>query len=373
MDLSHLPIIDQHAHNVLKPEAAAELPLAAAFTEAQDPELIRRHAPQTLCFRRSLRDLATLLSCEATEEAIGARRTELGLEALTALCLRSANLAALLLDDGFLPDKIQPVEWHARFVPSHRILRLETLAEQLLIRCRSFTDFVEAFRASLDPPPTGVVALKSIAAYRSGLAIGPVSVGLAQKRFLALKSGLAEVSLPRLTDKPLIDFLLHQALELANRHEMPVQFHTGFGDPDLDLRLANPLHLRPILEEPRFARVPIVLLHLYPFVREGGYLAAVYPRVFADFGLAVPLLSVAGMRHTIRSLLELTPTSKILYSSDAHLIPELFYLGARWGRFVLGEILKEAIRDGDLSAVQADEVAQGLLHNNARILYRLGS
>ena len=64
--------------------------------------------------------------------------------------------------------------------------------------------------------------------------------------------------------------MLDQALELANRHEMPVQFHAGFGDPDLDLRQANPLHLRLVLEDPRFVRVPIVLLHLYPFVREGA-------------------------------------------------------------------------------------------------------
>jgi predicted TIM-barrel fold metal-dependent hydrolase len=371
MDLSQLPIIDQHAHNVLKPEAAAGLPLASAFTEAQDADLIRVHAPQTLCFRRSLRDLAELLDCEAAEDAIVARRNELGLEALTARCLQSARLAAVLLDDGFLPDKIQPVEWHNRFVTSRRILRLETLAEQLIACCRGFADFVEAFRASLDPPPADVMALKSIAAYRSGLAIEPVPPARAEERFLALKSNAAGPSPVRLTDKVLIDFLLFQALELANRQELPVQFHTGFGDPDLDLRLANPLHLRPILEDPRFARVPIVLLHLYPFVREGGYLAAVYPQVHADFGLAVPLLSVAGMKHTLRALLELTPTSKVLYSSDAHLIPELFYLGARWGRRVLGEVLEEAVYDGDLSAAEADGVAGDLLRDNARRLYRL--
>src|SRR4051794_29198697 len=127
MDLSALPAIDQHAHNVLRPEAAAALPLAAAFTEGQAPELIQSHARQTLCFRRSLRDLAQLLDCEATEEAVVARRTELGLEALTARCLRAAHLAFLLLDDGFLSDRIQPVAWHARFVPARRILRLETL------------------------------------------------------------------------------------------------------------------------------------------------------------------------------------------------------------------------------------------------------
>lgn len=372
MDLSSLPAIDQHAHNVLRPDSAAAVPLAAAFTEGQDPELIRGHAPQTLCFRRNLRDLAQLLDCEATEESVVARRSELGLESLTALCLGAAHLNALLLDDGFLPDQIQPVEWHNRFVPTRRILRLETLAEQLLVRCQHFADFVEAFRGAIDPPPSNVVALKSIVAYRGGLRIEPVPSEFAEQRFRE-HQGSRDQSRPiRLADKALIDFLLHQALELANRHELPVQFHTGFGDPDLDLRLANPLHLRPILEEPRFKRVPIVLLHLYPFVREGGYLAAVYSQVHADFGLAVPLLSVAGMRQTLRSLLELTPTSKVLYSSDAHFFPDLFYLGARWARSVLGDVLEESIRDGDLSTAQAEAVAHELLHDNARRLYRLG-
>ena len=71
--------------------------------------------------------------------------------------------------------------------PRGRILRLETLAEQFQARCCRFSDFVAAFRAALDPPPAEVVALKSIAAYRSGLAIEPVPLGLAEQRFLALQ------------------------------------------------------------------------------------------------------------------------------------------------------------------------------------------
>src|SRR4051812_27422616 len=102
MDLAHFPAIDQHAHNVLAPEAAARLPFAAAFTEAQAPEFIAAFAPQTLCYRRSLRDIADLLGCAATEEAILTRRTSLGLELLTQRCFAAARLDAVLLDDGFL-------------------------------------------------------------------------------------------------------------------------------------------------------------------------------------------------------------------------------------------------------------------------------
>lgn len=370
MDLSHLPAVDQHAHNVLTPEAAARTPFAAAFTEAHDAESIQSSATQTLCYRRSLRDLAQLFGCPAEEQAVLAHRAALGLERLTDLCLRASNLDAVLLDDGFLPESTQPLAWHRRFVPVYRLLRLETLAQDLLAQERRFEDFLERFRASLDPPPPPVVGLKSIAAYRSGLEVGPVSVEAAREHFLALQLPTEGQSL-RLTDKALIDFLLPHALEMAARHRLPIQFHTGFGDPDLDLRQANPLHLRPLLEDRRFARVPVVLLHVYPFVREAGYLASVYPQVHVDFGLGVPLLSVAGMRHTVGGLLELAPTNKLLYSSDAHYIPDLFYLGAKWGRAMLGDVLEGALRDGDLTAMEAEMVAAAVLRDNARALYHL--
>ena len=70
MDLGHLPAIDQHAHNVLTPAAAEQRPFAAAFTEAADAQSLDRFAKKTLVYRRSLRDIAELLGCSATEDAI---------------------------------------------------------------------------------------------------------------------------------------------------------------------------------------------------------------------------------------------------------------------------------------------------------------
>jgi hypothetical protein len=53
-----------------------------------------------------------------------------------------------------------------------------------------------------------------------------------------------------------------------------------FGDKDLQLELANPLHLRAVLEHSTFAQCRVVLLHgSYPFMREASYLAGVYPQV----------------------------------------------------------------------------------------------
>ncbi|QDU75365.1 Amidohydrolase [Bremerella volcania] len=371
MDLTAIPALDQHAHNLLKPEVACRKPFRAAFTEGYDPDVIAHHAQHTLFFRRSMREIAQLIGCEPNEAAVLARREELGLEQLTTKCFEAANLEGVLIDDGLLPDEILPLDWHRTFVPVHRLLRLETLAEELVGDAESFDDFLARFRAAIDPPPAEVVGLKSIVAYRSGLDVRPTSFDDARAKFAAWK-GTGPSRHPRLVDKTLLDFLLLQALEVAARHRLPIQLHTGFGDPDLDLRLANPLHLRPLLEDRRYRGAPVVLLHAsYPFTREAGFLASVYPHVYLDVGLAVPLLSVSGMERAMRELLELAPQSKLMYSSDAHFIPELYFLAAKWGRTVLAKVLDEAVRDTDLTAAEADKAAEAVLRGNALTLYRL--
>ncbi|MBE9054587.1 amidohydrolase family protein [Sphaerospermopsis sp. LEGE 08334] len=371
MNLSEIPLIEQHAHNILKSEVAANYPFAAAFTEGYDPEIINYHAKHTLFYRRSLREIATLLKCEPEETAILAQRQNLGLENLTRIYFEAANLEAIYLDDGLTPENILPISWHQKFTKVKRILRLELLAEKLLSQIDEFHTFVNAFIKEIDPPSPDIVAFKSIACYRSGLDIRPVAPAVAAVHFYDFKKLQKKNNLPlRLNDKQLIDFILQQTLIIAAKYKIPVQLHTGLGDPDLDLRLANPLNLRYLIECPQYKDAPLVLLHAsYPYMREAGYLASMYPQVYLDFGLAVPFLSVSGMRNTIRQLLELIPTTKLMYSSDAHSIPELYYLGAKWGRQLLGEVLDEAIKDTDITVKEAEEIALAILRENALNLY----
>ncbi len=221
MNLFDIPAIDQHAHNLLQPESAALYPFPASFTEGYDPEIVNRHARHTLCYRRSLREIAALLDCEPQEEAILERRNSLGLEQLAQLYFKEANLEAIYLDDGLQPESILPLAWHQKFVPVQRILRLEVLAERLISEIDAFETFLEKFKSEIDPPPAEVVALKSIAAYRTGLDIQPVPGSVARSHFYALKQAQTQnaSSQPlRLADKPLIDFLFQQATTSAGGH-----------------------------------------------------------------------------------------------------------------------------------------------------------
>jgi hypothetical protein len=70
-----------------------------------------------------------------------------------------------------------------------------------------------------------------------------------------------------------------------------------------------------------------MLLHNYPYHREAGYLAQVFPHVYVDAGLATHNLG-ARAPALLAEALELTPFGKFLYSSDAFGLPELYYLGA---------------------------------------------
>jgi hypothetical protein len=375
VDLDAVPILDQHCHALRRDGTVADAAAYASFfTESGDPTMHARHVRETVFYRWAIRELAAFLGCAPTTEAVLAARGAMSAEALARRLFGAANIAALLVDHGYQTDATWPPEEMAARVPCRvwPILRLETLAQGLILRHDTFDAMVDAYSAAVERARAeGVVGLKSIVAYRTGLAVQPTSRDAAVAEFGPVKERARRDGRVRLADKPLNDYLLLRALEIADRQGLPVQIHTGFGDADLDLREANPLHLRPLLESGRYARVPFVLLHAsYPYVRELGYLAALYPNVHADVGLAIPHLA-AEIPAMLRQLLGLAPASKVVYSSDASQIPELYWLAARWGRRGLGTVLDELVALGALDAGEALTVGRRVLGGNAAVIYGL--
>uniref|UniRef100_A0A165WSI5 GS catalytic domain-containing protein n=1 Tax=Daucus carota subsp. sativus TaxID=79200 RepID=A0A165WSI5_DAUCS len=338
--------------------------------------------------KRCLRDVSELYGSESSLHAVQQYRNSSGLDRISAMCFQAARISTLLIDDGIESDKKLDIEWHNKFVPkTGRILRIERLAEQILDDGSAdgiiwtLDTFMRIFLGKLNLIPFGflihfvtladkVFGLKSIAAYRSGLKINTnVTLEEAQE-------GLTEVlragNPVRITNKHLIDYIFMRSLEVAVSYDLPLQIHTGFGDKDLDLRLCNPLHLRSVLEDKKFSKCRIVLLHAsYPFSKEASYLASVYSQVYLDFGLAVPKLSVHGMITSVKELLELAPIKKVMFSTDGCLFPESFYLGSKKARDVVFSVLRDACADGDLSISEALEAVKDIFADNAKQFYKL--
>jgi hypothetical protein len=166
----------------------------------------------------------------------------------------------------------------------------------------------------------------------------------------------------RLTDPVLLRHVLWAGVDTG----LPVQLHTGFGDRDLALRGADPALAQPFLAA---VPVPVILLHCYPYHRQAGWLAQVYPHVYVDVGLTVGHLGVrAGA--VLAEYFELAPFGKVLFSTDAYLLPELYLVGAAQFRHALRGLLDGWLADGAIPAADAERVEGLVSGGNARRIYR---
>jgi predicted TIM-barrel fold metal-dependent hydrolase len=376
LDFTQVPVVDNHCHGMMRDQAFEDITgWRQAFTESKDTGMARDHVASTAFYRRLIRTLAEFLGCEPEEEAVFAARTRREGRELTSALLRAANVDTLLLDTGFPPpEEVLPVPELGELggCRTEPMLRLEILMESLLAEHDSLEDVKEALVAELDDVRgRGYVALKSIAAYRTGLDIREWPREETEVAFREYRRA-AGAGPARLVHKPLLDTLLHVALAQAARQEVPVQFHVGYGDADTDLLLGNPLYLRPVLQRPGYRGMPVVLLHeCYPYTRQGGYLAAVYQNAYLDLSYGIPLLGNSEMLSFTRQAFGVAPSSKLMYSSDGIGVPELHWISAIDGRRVIGEALGELVSRGELDLAAAEAVGESVLRGNAIRLYGL--
>jgi predicted TIM-barrel fold metal-dependent hydrolase len=386
VDLSGVPVIDNHCHAVAADQEHDAARWRAHFTESAGPVTRLRDVPQTAFYQRLLRAMAGQLGAgdcadsadsSDTEAAVLAARAGRSAADLVAALFPAAGISGVVVDTGFpAPDQAMPA---ADFAAAARcsyqaLLRLEVMFERLVTEHASFDGLRTAVAAQLaDLPGRGFAGLKCIAGYRTGLAVERWPEAEARAAFGRARDEAGRTGTVRLGHKPLLDTLLHDAFAAAAAQGLPVQFHVGYGDADVDLRRAGPLELRAVLEEPGYRSMPVILLHgCWPYVREGAYLASLYDHVYLDLSYAIPFLSTGELRAMTRAAFGAAPASKLMYSSDGARVPELHWLGARDGRRVIGEVLGELVADGDLSLAQARAAGRAVLHDNAARVYGFG-
>jgi hypothetical protein len=371
LDLGHIPLVDNHCHGLLLDTSGLDVAgYRHRFSECAGDPFPPDHTSTAPHYLWAVRQIAGVLGCEPAEQAVIEARAARTRDELDRLFLGSANIAWLLVDDGY-PD---PVECSDRDELTSRsglrvgwVERMETVAARLVGETQGFDEWDDALRAHLASARSrGVCGLKTVAAYRSGLAIGVPDAD----DVTAAHARLRRTASPRVQEKPLVDHVVNLTMEAARAQELPVQFHTGYGDADAELLLGNPFHLAPLLR--RFPKVPVVMLHgSYPYTRSLAVVAATYPNAYADVSYAIPFLTAHELTAITHEALGCAPASRVLYSSDAVGIPEQHWLGAARGRRALGAALGEMVDAGDLSADDAFRLAHLVLHANSERIYGL--
>lgn len=373
--IADLRLVDHHCHGLvgvdldragfesLLTEAGSVSPLGTTLFDSLIGLAVRRWCAPVLDLP-ALTDPADYL----------ARRTELGARQVNRRFLAAAGIDRYLLDTGLPEVAAVPLTTADEFAeladaPVHEIVRLEQVAEDVVRAGTTAAGFAEDVATQLAERVTSAVGVKSIAAYRAGLNwAGPPPTGAevraAADRWLSTVDRGGPV---RLADAVLHRFLAGQGIELGK----PLQIHVGYGDADLDLPRADPTLLTAFLRATESRGVPILLLHNYPFHRQAAYLAQVFGHVCCDLGLATHNV---GRRAgaVLAELLELAPFGKVLFSTDACGLAELYYLGALLFRRALADFLDAAATDGDLAPADAARIATLIARANAHRVYRLG-
>ncbi|GEL19417.1 amidohydrolase family protein [Pseudonocardia asaccharolytica] len=365
--IGSLALVDHHSHGV----AAGPLDgpaFEALLSEggAPAPGMSNFDTPLGLALRRWCAPALGLPPHAAPQDYL-ARRAELGAAEAAARLLRSTRTHEYLIDTGFRSDELlDPARFAAvSGARAHEVVRLEAVAETLAGASVRPAGFADAFEAALEEATVGAIGLKSIVAYRGGFDFPPDPPAPTEVR-RAAESWLGSGA--RRLDHPV---LLRHVLWSGIRRGLPLQLHVGYGDPDLVLHRTDPSRLTGFLKLTADSGVPVLLLHCYPYHRHAAYLAAVLPHVHLDLGLAIPHVG-ARAAALLAETLELAPFGKLLYSSDAYGLPELYLLGATLFRRALARVLGDWLDEDALARSDAEHIARSICRHNAERVYGLG-
>jgi uncharacterized protein len=367
-------LIDHHCHGVVNADLD-RVAFEGLISESFDPApqgTSHFDSPIGLAIRRWCGPVLGLEPFASPDEYI-LRRGEVGADEVARRFLGDARLGALLIDTGYRAEELHDLEGMRGLaeVPVHEIVRLEAVAEAVASSGVDASAYPGVYADALGDAARGAVGLKTIVAYRGGFAFDPAPP---EDREVIRAAGLfletAGSGRPLLTEPVLLRFGIWTGARLARERGLPIQFHAGWGDPDLELHRTNPTLLTPLIREFAGLGVNVALLHCYPFHRDAGYLAAMYPNVSFDVGSALHYLGPSSGR-LLAEALEVAPFSKLLFSSDAFGVAEQYYLGAMLFRRALAETLDGWIEGDHCDPATAERIAEAVGRGNALRLYPL--
>ncbi|MFF8595366.1 amidohydrolase family protein [Streptomyces sp. NPDC015220] len=364
-----VPLVDHHCHGVVTADLD-RTGFESLLTEGEvwpDSGISLFDSPVGVAVRRHCAPVLDLPRHAPADQYL-ARRAELGAHEVNRRFLAATGTAALCVDTGYAPERLTTPAQLAEpaGAAAHEVVRLENIAEAVAARGVEAGEYgaavLTAARDAVRRP--GVVAVKSVAAYRTGFRLDPARPTDAE----VTRAAAGWLARPgrRLDDPVLVRHLLWTAVDLG----LPLQLHTGFGDNDLRLHHTDPALLTDWLRLTA-GTVPVMLLHCWPYQRQAAYLAAVFEQVYLDVGLALHHVGPARSGAVLAEALEITPFRKLLYSSDAFGLAEFHHLGAVAFRQGLAGLLRERVAADEMSTADALRIVRWTGGENARRVYQL--
>ncbi len=292
-----------------------------------------------------------------------------------------AKIDVSIIDWGFKPNRghVQfdkdfyvHVERYDDFIYVFSPSEIEKLGQEYGIETKTLDNYVlaleKAFQAGLEYEMVGV---KSGLAYKRIIQYDDVSKEKAEEVFTKIFT--RDRSLPKLSFesvKPLQDYMMHRVLELADKHDLPVQIHTGLqaGNGNL-ITNSKPTHLNNLFHQ--YPGVKFCVFHgSYPYGGELSVLAKNFPNVFIDMTWT-QIISPYYSERYLHEWLETVPANKIMAFGGDYGTVEGVYAHSVMARRVVSKVLTEKVASGYITEAEAIDIANRILRENAMEIFKL--
>ncbi|MFE4898023.1 amidohydrolase family protein [Peribacillus butanolivorans] len=379
VSLKEIQAIDVHAHPYLantEPYTPEEFvrKLSLSVIPNQIPPHYKRVKKQpfpgsNMWVQILIQRLAKKFSCEPTLESVVKERNirAIDFRKYTRDLFSDAKLSGVIADFGY-PQPLLSKEDYADLCGARiwEIHRIEPVMVQLSQDCQNFAEFREKYRANLAGAlkQDGIVGLKSIIAYRSGLEIAPKDEKLAADEYEKFKENSYAKA------KKLRDYCLHVAMEECTKSDKVMHIHTGIGDGEVVLQKASPSFLIDMLRDEKYENTKVHLVHGgYPWIEEAAFIVSILPNVYMDLSLQNPF-SGHGVKRILSQVFEFAPFDKVMYGSDAFTVPEMNWIGVHLFKECFEDVLNSWIDSDYMDSETAQAIGEMVLYRNFENVYR---
>lgn len=200
-----------------------------------------------------------------------------------------------------------------------------------------------------------LIGIKQLQAYNRSLQFDKTTSKKCEIDFNRMKNGDISAALN------VQNYIMHVICERANDLKLPYQIHAGMAS----LNGSNPGYLENVIK--MYKEINFVLLHCYPYVDEGNYLARQYGNVYVDTAWLC-LQSTSTLNYSLHKYIGFLPASKILMSCDATNLEE--FAGALINsRKTAVKVMQDKVNDMSLDFRAAKDYLYKMFRGNALNLY----
>ncbi len=386
-DFSSFSVVDCHAHPFMPTREKKMYGRRYILSSDRYKAVPQQDVENTLAYRMILMELARFLNLpeDVSDEVILSERCKLverlGYQGYVEKLFQDAGIISYLNETGFpiqgarlRPEESKMFEDATANIDVREIIRLEMTCNHLVADAEkmvSFNEFMQMFRENIRSRVKAgrVVALKTVIGYFSGLEILDPSEQEAERSFYAHYYGTQK---ERFIQKPFRDYMVHECVSLCKEYGLPLQIHTGAGDPPAcDLRLMRPSLLYEFMNREDVGSIPVALLHGgYPFVDEMAFMVNGYANVVTDVSSMTADDSIA-VERALPILMEKVPLNRLMYGSDgAGDVDPIWFAAVNFKR-VLGRVFDQLVERKVFTRSYGEKAARMILSENARAFYAL--